>query len=81
LDSATARAGNSTGVAARPRVSFDSRNIWRRLEACETVARAYGWHPNDLIAFAQEVRTAFSYEDAMAVIDRHFDVICGPDRG
>ena len=58
----------------RPRVGFDSRNIWRRLEACETVARAYGWHPNDINAFAQEVRAAFSWEDAMAIIERHFEV-------
>ena len=59
---------------ARPRVAFDSRNIWRRLETCETVARAYGWHSNDIIAFTGAVRAAFSYEDAMAIILRHFDV-------
>ena len=60
-------------MVMRPRVSFDSRNIWRRLASCETVARAYGWHPNDIMKFAEEVRTAFSYEDAMAIIERDFD--------
>jgi hypothetical protein len=59
----------------RPKVSFDSKNIWRRLEACETVARAYGWHPNDIINFKKEVCEAFSYEEAMAVIDRNFDTV------
>ena len=70
-----AGAQTAARTAPRPRVSFASRNIWRRLEACETVARAYGWHPNDIIAFDQEVRAAFSYEDAMAIIIHHFDVI------
>ena len=60
-------------VAMRPRVSFDSKNIYRRLEACKTVARAYGWHPNDIINFAREVQEAFTYEEAMAVIERDFD--------
>jgi len=58
----------------RPRVVFDSKNIWCRLEICQTVARAYGWHPNDIIAFTQAVRAAFSYEDAMRVIEGHFEV-------
>jgi hypothetical protein len=66
--------------ATRPRVAFDSRNIWRRLEMCQTVARAYGWHPNDIIHFSQEVRAAFSWEDAMAVIERHFEIINGSRR-
>jgi hypothetical protein len=57
----------------RPKVSFDSKNIWRRLEACETVARAYGWPPNDIMNFSKEVREAFSYEEAMAIIARNFD--------
>jgi hypothetical protein len=57
----------------RPRVSFDSTNIWQRLEACEAVARAYGWHPNDVIHFVEEVREAFSYEEAMAIIEREFE--------
>ena len=57
----------------RPRVSFDSRDIWRRLETCLTVARAHGWHSNDINRFTSEVRQAFSYEEAMAVIERHFD--------
>jgi len=39
------------------------------------VARASGWHPNDIIAFTDEVRDAFSYEEAMAVIERAFDVV------
>ena len=59
----------------RPRVSFDSRNIWRRLEACKTVARAYGWHPNDITSFTKEVQEAFSYEEAMAIIERKFDTV------
>ena len=74
MDDAAARE-DALDRMTRPRVSFDSKNIWRRLEACQTVARAYGWHPNDVIAFSQEVRTAFSYEDAMAVIERRFQVI------
>jgi hypothetical protein len=80
LEYNAADGGISERLAMRPRVAFDSRNIWRRLEACQTVARAYGWHPNDIIHFAQEVRAAFSYEDAMAVIERHFDVIKGARR-
>jgi hypothetical protein len=59
----------------RPKVSFDSRNIWRRLEACEIVARAYGWRPNDIMSFAKEVRDAFTYEEAMAIVERYFDII------
>jgi hypothetical protein len=59
----------------RPRVSFESTNIWRRLQSCEVVARAQGWHPNDIIHFTEEVREAFSYEEAMAVIEREFDVV------
>ena len=62
-------------VAMRPRVSFDSHNIWRRLEACRSVAEAYGWHPHDIVSFTNEVQAAFSYEEAMAIIRRHFDVI------
>ena len=58
----------------RPRVIFDSRNIWARLETCETVARAYGWHPNDINAFTQGVRSAFTYEEAMSLIEGHFDI-------
>jgi len=59
----------------RPKVSFDSRNIWRRLEVCKTVAQAYGWCPDDIIRLAREVEQAFSYEDAMAVIERDFDIL------
>jgi len=57
----------------RPKVSFDDRHIQRRLEACQTVAQAHGWHPNDILAFTKEVEDAFSYEDAMAIIRREFD--------
>ena len=59
----------------RPKVTFNTRNIWSRLKTCETVARAYGWHPNQIIAFVQEVREAFSYEEAMAIIEREFEVL------
>lgn len=59
----------------RPKVSFDSRNIWRRLQSCETVAHAHGWHPNDIIHFAEKVREAFSYEEAMGIIEREFDIV------
>ena len=59
----------------RPKVSFDSANIWRRLATCELVARAHGWHPNDIIQFTGEVRDAFSYEEANAIIAREFDVV------
>ena len=57
----------------RPKVSFDSRDIRRRLQTCQTVAQAYGWHSNDINRFTNEVRQAFSYEEAMAIIERHFD--------
>lgn len=59
----------------RLKVSFDSEHIFRRLETCRMVAQAYGWHPNDIIHFTDEVRDAFSYEEAMAVIEREFDVV------
>ena len=59
----------------KPRVSFDSGHIMKRLESCKTVAAAHGWHPNNWIAFEKEVRDAFSYEEAMAVIRREFDVV------
>jgi len=62
-------------VMMRPRVSFDSPNIWQRLETCEMIARAQGWHPNDIIHFTEEVRDAFSYEEAMAIIAREFDIL------
>ncbi len=67
-------------MPVRPKVSFTSENIWRRLEACELVARACGWHPNDIINFSQEVRKAFSYEEAMEIIERNFDPLA-PRRG
>jgi hypothetical protein len=57
----------------RPKVFFEDRHIQRRLEACVTVARAHGWHPNDIINFTREVEQAFSYEEAMAIIRREFD--------
>lgn len=59
----------------RPRVSFYSDNIWRRLEACEIVARAYGWNAQTITSFEKEVLEAFSYEDAMEVIERNFETI------
>lgn len=62
-------------VTMRPRVSFDSANIWKRLQTCQTVAQAHGWHPNDIISFSAEVREAFSYEEAMNIIRREFDVV------
>jgi hypothetical protein len=58
----------------RPKVLLSSMNIERRLRACQSVAQAYGWHPNDIANFATEVRDAFSYEEAMAIIEREFDV-------
>jgi len=60
----------------RPKVSFETPNIWTRLETCKSVAEAYGWHPNDIIHFTAEVQTAFTYEEAMAIIEREFDVLC-----
>jgi len=62
-------------MATRPKVSFDSTNIWRRLEACELVARAHGWRPNDVIHFADEIRGAFSDEEATEFIEREFDIV------
>ena len=59
----------------RLKVSFDSQHISRRLETCRVVAQACGWHPNDIVNFTDEVRDAFSYEEAMAVIEREFDVV------
>jgi predicted metallopeptidase len=64
----------------RPRVSFTSLNIWTRLEACKTVAQAHGWHPNDIINLTSEIEDAFSYEEAMAIIEREFEV-SGGSRG
>lgn len=58
----------------RPRVSFDSGNIEARLRSCECVAQAHGWHPNDIIHFAKEVREAFTYEEAMEIIEREFEI-------
>jgi hypothetical protein len=58
----------------RPRVLFDSMDIETRLRSCESVAQACGWHPNDIIHFAKEVREAFSYEEAMEIIEREFDI-------
>ena len=59
----------------KPRVSFDSGHIMKRLESCKTVAAAHGWHPNNWIAFEKEVRDAFSYEEAMAIVYREFEVV------
>jgi hypothetical protein len=59
----------------RPQVSFESRNIWRRLESCKTVAQAYGWRSDEINKFGKEVEQAFSYEEAMAVIERNFDTL------
>ncbi len=59
----------------RPKVSFDSRNIWRRLEVCKTVAQAYGWRSDEISNFGKEVEQAFSYEEAMAIIERDFDTL------
>ena len=67
-------------MAMRPKVSFDSANIWRRLDACRTVAQAHGWNPSDIANFSEEVRDAFSYEEAMAIIRRDFDVFEEPAR-
>jgi hypothetical protein len=58
----------------RPTVQFDGTNIWRRLQTCKIVAQAYGWHPNDIIHFTEEVQNALSYEEAMAIIEREFRV-------
>jgi hypothetical protein len=66
-------------VAMRPKVSFDSKNIWRRIEMCKEVARAYGWKSSDISSFTEEVSEAFSYEEAMAVIKRNFSVSEKPE--
>ena len=58
----------------KPRVSFASGHIMKRLASCKTVAAAHGWHPNNGIAFEKEVQDAFSYEEAMAIIYREFEV-------
>ena len=59
----------------RPKVSFDSKHIGRRIEICQIVARAHGWGSREIAAFTQEVTRAFSYEEAMEIIDREFDTI------
>lgn len=59
----------------RPRITFKSDNIWRRLHLCEVVAQAHGWHPNDILNFTYEVRSAFSYEEAMRIIEREFEIV------
>ena len=66
-------AANGRQVPMRPRVSFQKRDIWSRLQACQTVARAYGWQAADIASFTREVSEAFSYEEAMAIILREFD--------
>jgi hypothetical protein len=58
----------------RPQICFNDDNIWLRLRSCATVAQAHGWHPNDIINFTTEVQEAFTYEEAMAIIEREFDV-------
>jgi hypothetical protein len=62
-------------MTMRPKVSFRTTNIYGRLQSCEDVARAHGWHPNDIIIFTKEVREAFSYEEAMAIIEREFETV------
>lgn len=62
----------------RPKVSFDSKNIWRRLEMCTEVARAYGWKSSEISSFTEAVNEAFSYEEAMAIIKHNFDVLDEP---
>ena len=62
-------------VKPRPKVSFDSPHIAKRVASCEIVARAIGWQPGFIIAFKEEVRQATTYEEAMGIIRRHFDVI------
>ncbi len=62
-------------MSNRPRVSFDSGNIWRRLEICGIVARSCGWYPEEIAKFDKEVSDAFSYEEAMAIINREFEVV------
>ena len=59
--------------APRPKVSFDSGRIERRIELCLIAARAHRWHHDDIVAFNREVRQAMWYEDAMEVIEREFD--------
>ncbi len=59
----------------KPKVTFDRLNIWRRLECCQLVAAAHGWPHERIHAFNKEVAGAFSYEEAMAVINREFDVM------
>jgi hypothetical protein len=59
----------------RPKVSFDSKNIWRRLEICKDVAQAYGWDYRDIVRFTEEVTKAFSYEEAMEIINRNFETV------
>src|ERR1700730_2316834 len=73
----SAKAVSQMRVAMRPKVSFDSRNIWRRLETCEIVAQAHGWPPNDIISFTKEVPEAVFYQDRVAIIKHDFDVING----
>ena len=70
-------AANGRQVRMRPKVSFPRRDIWSRLEACQTVARAYGWQATDIASFTREVSEAFSYEEAMAIILREFDPSSG----
>jgi hypothetical protein len=59
----------------RPRVSFDSGNIWRRLEICEIAARGCGWYNDEIARFNREVSEAFSYEEAMEIIRRDFEMV------
>ena len=55
------------------RVLFVLACVATLLAVFYTVAKAHGWHPNDIIHFSREVEEAFSYEEAMAIIRREFD--------
>lgn len=62
-------------ASRRPKVFFRDVHIAKRLEACKLAAAGCGWHPNNVIAFATEIEEAFTYEEAMAIIHREFDVV------
>lgn len=58
----------------KPRVSFDSANIYKRRGSCITVARAYGWPAAKITGFSNAIEMAFTYEEAMAIINEEFEV-------
>lgn len=61
--------------ARKPRVSFNSKNIYKRIDSCRSVAAAFGWDNADIASFVSTAQQAFSYEEAMFIIYERFEVV------